>query len=202
MPPLLNIFCFCRVLFCAHLCMKCSLGISNFLWEIPSLCYSIVFLGFIALFTQKGFLISPCSSLELCIQMVYLSFFPLPFTSVLFSAICKGSSDNNFAFLFLGDGFDDPPASVQFVNLCQNINTKLINLYAAENNNLVIKNNEYGCWMPKFNSQPYRFWDYVQGTISFLPLSFLICKISMVLLVELISKEFCENQITWYMLNS
>ena len=42
-------------------------------------------------------------------KWVYLSFSPLPFTSFLFSAICKDSSDNHFAFfsfLFLGDGLD------------------------------------------------------------------------------------------------
>ena len=49
--------------------MKCSLGISNFLEEISSLSYSIVFLYFFALLTEEGFLISPCYSLELCIQM-------------------------------------------------------------------------------------------------------------------------------------
>jgi len=37
--------------YCAHLCMKCFLGISNFLEEISSLSYSIVFLYFFALFT-------------------------------------------------------------------------------------------------------------------------------------------------------
>ena len=46
-----------------------SLGISNFLEEIFSLSHSIVFLYFFALITEKGFLISPCYSLELCIQM-------------------------------------------------------------------------------------------------------------------------------------
>ena len=38
-------------------------------------------------------------------KWVYLSFSPLPFASLLFSAICKASSDNYFAFLhffFLG----------------------------------------------------------------------------------------------------
>ena len=49
--------------------MKCSLGISNFLEEISSLSHSIVFLYFFALITEKGFLISPCYPLELCIQM-------------------------------------------------------------------------------------------------------------------------------------
>ena len=41
LPPLLNIFCFClvhtiSVLYQAHLCMKCSLGMSNFLEEISA----------------------------------------------------------------------------------------------------------------------------------------------------------------------
>ena len=49
--------------------MKCSLGISNFLEEISSLSHSIVFLYFFALIIEEGFLISPCYSLELCIQM-------------------------------------------------------------------------------------------------------------------------------------
>ena len=50
--------------------MKCSLGISNILEEISSLSHSIVFLYFFALVTEEGFLISPCYSLELCIQYV------------------------------------------------------------------------------------------------------------------------------------
>ena len=49
--------------------MKSSLGISNFLEEIASPSHSIVFLYFIALITEEGILISPCYSLELCIQM-------------------------------------------------------------------------------------------------------------------------------------
>ena len=52
--PLLNIFCFCyvctiSVLYQAHLCMKCSLSVSNFLEEISSLSHSVVFLYFFAL---------------------------------------------------------------------------------------------------------------------------------------------------------
>ena len=62
MLPLLNIFCFSwvhtiSVLYCAHLCMTCSLGISNFLEEISSLSLSIVFLYFFALIAEEGFLI-------------------------------------------------------------------------------------------------------------------------------------------------
>ena len=83
----------------ASLCMKCSLGIFNFLEKTSSLSHSIVFLYFFALITDKGFLIFSFYSLELCIQMVYLSFYPLPFASLLFTAICKASSDSHFAIL-------------------------------------------------------------------------------------------------------
>ena len=38
-------------------------------------------------------------------RWVYLSFSPLPFTSLLFSAICKALSDNHFAFLHLFFGW-------------------------------------------------------------------------------------------------
>ena len=41
----------------------------EFFDEISSLSSSIVFLYFLALITEEGFLISPCSSLELCIHM-------------------------------------------------------------------------------------------------------------------------------------
>ena len=49
--------------------MKCSFGISDFLEEIPSLSHSVVFLYFFALIPEEDFLISPCYSLEGCIQM-------------------------------------------------------------------------------------------------------------------------------------
>ena len=35
-------------------------------------------------------------------RWIYLYFFPWPFSSLLFPAICKASSDNHFAFLLLG----------------------------------------------------------------------------------------------------
>ena len=79
--------------------MKCSLGISNFLEEISSLSHSVVFLYFFALISEEGFLISPCYSLELCIQMGISFLSPLPFASLLFTAICKASSDSHFAIV-------------------------------------------------------------------------------------------------------
>ena len=66
-----------------------------------SLSHSIIFLSFFALIFEEGFLISPCYSLELCIQWVCLSFSPLPFASLLFTAFCKASSESHFAFLHL-----------------------------------------------------------------------------------------------------
>ena len=83
--------------------MKCPLGISNFLEEISSVSHSIVFLYFFALITEEGFLISPCYSLELCIQMSGSFLFSFAFCFSCFHS--KASSDNHFAFLhffFLG----------------------------------------------------------------------------------------------------
>jgi len=92
--------------------MKHSLGISNFLEEISSLSHSIVYLYFFALITEEGFLISTSYFLELCIQMGTSFLFPLPFTSLLFTAICKPSSDSHFAFLhFFSLGMVLIPAS-------------------------------------------------------------------------------------------
>ena len=79
--------------------MKCSLDISNFLEEISSLSYSLVFLYVFALITEEHFLISPWYSLELYIEMgiSFLSSFVFGFS--FFTAICKASPDNHFAFL-------------------------------------------------------------------------------------------------------
>jgi len=89
--------------------MKYSLGISNFLEEISSLSHSIAFLYFFALIPEEGFLISPCreirtlqrdkNSWNSAFGCLCLSFSPLPFASLLFSASCKASSDSYCAFL-------------------------------------------------------------------------------------------------------
>ena len=63
----------------AHLCMKCSLCISNFLEKISSLSHSSIFLYFFALITEEVFLISPHYSLEFCIQMGISLFFSFGF---------------------------------------------------------------------------------------------------------------------------
>jgi len=69
--------------------MKCSLDSSSSLEEISRLSHSIVFLYFLALFIEEDLLISPCYSLKICIQFVYLSLFPSLFTSLFSSVICK-----------------------------------------------------------------------------------------------------------------
>ena len=65
--------------------MKCSLGVSNFLEQISTLSHPIVFLYFFALITEEDFLISPCYSLELFIQMgiSFLSSFAFSVSSFL-----------------------------------------------------------------------------------------------------------------------
>ena len=110
LPPLLNIFCFClvhtiSVLYCVHLCIKCSLGISNFLEE--SLVFPILLFSSISLHwsVRKAFLSLLAILWNSAFKWVYLSFSPLPLASLLFSDICKASSDNHIAFLhffFLG----------------------------------------------------------------------------------------------------
>ena len=85
--------------------MKYSLGISNFLEEISI--FPILLFSFISLHwsLRKAFLPLLANLWNSAFRWVYLSFSPLLLASLLFSAICKASSDNHFAFLhffFLG----------------------------------------------------------------------------------------------------
>ena len=127
---LTGFFCvFCRLFFMSSASVRFLLFLSFigslFVWNIPlvleeicSLSHSIVFLYFFALVTYKGLLISPCCSLELCIQLgiSFPSSFAFHFSSflsyllgLLRQPLCL------LAFLFLGDGFghfgerDDSP---------------------------------------------------------------------------------------------
>ena len=65
------------VLYCAHLCMKCSPRISNFLKEILNLPHSIVFLCFYALIMRKCFLFLLSILWNCAFKWVYFSFSPL-----------------------------------------------------------------------------------------------------------------------------
>ena len=109
--------------------MKCSLGISNFLEEISSLFHSIVFLCFFALMAEEGFLISPCYSLELCIQMDISFLFSFAFGFYSFHSSLQALLRQPFyffTFVFLGDGLDpcllyshEPPSIVlQALDIC------------------------------------------------------------------------------------
>ena len=83
--------------------------ISNFLEEISSLPHSIVFLYFFALITEEGFLISPCYSLELCIQAGVSFLFSFAFSVSSFLSYSEGLLRPPFClfeFLFLGDGLN------------------------------------------------------------------------------------------------
>ena len=86
-----------------------------FAWNVPLV--SLIFLKrpqsfpsccslyFFALTTEEGFLVSPCFLWISAFRWVYLSFSPLLFASLLFTVICKASSDSHFSFLhffFLG----------------------------------------------------------------------------------------------------
>ena len=86
--------------------MKCSLAISNFFEEISSLSRSIVFLYFFALIAEEGFLISPCYSLELSIQMCISFLFSFAFHFLFFSQLFVRPSQTVIVlflhFFFLG----------------------------------------------------------------------------------------------------
>ena len=87
-----------------------------FAWNVPlvfliflkrSLAFPILLFSSISLHwsLKKAFLSLLAILWNPAFKWVYLSFSPLPLASLLFSAICKASSDNHFAFLhffFLG----------------------------------------------------------------------------------------------------
>ena len=92
-------------LYRAHLCMKCSLDISNFLKR--SLVFPILLFSSISLHwsLKKAFLSLLAILWNSAFRCLYLSFSPLLFTCLLFTAIFKPSPDGHFAFLhffFLG----------------------------------------------------------------------------------------------------
>ena len=90
-----------------------------FAWNVPSVSLiilkrSLVFpillfsFYFFALIAEDAFLFLLTFLCNSAFRWIYLCFSPLPFTSLLFSAICKASSDDHclFAVLLFGDDFD------------------------------------------------------------------------------------------------
>ena len=83
--------------------MKYSLGISDFLEEIPSLSHSSVFFCFFALITEEGFLLPLLAILwNSAFKWVYLSFSPLSFTSLLSQLFLRPCQTTFLHFIFLG----------------------------------------------------------------------------------------------------
>ena len=104
LPLLLNIICFCyvhtiSVLYRAHLCMKWSLVSLIFLKR--SLVFPILVFSSISLHwsLRKAFLSLLAILWNCAFRCLYLSFSPWLFASLLFTAICKASSESHFAFL-------------------------------------------------------------------------------------------------------
>ena len=104
LPPLLNIFCF------SMSTPFLSFIVPIFAWNVPlvaliflkrSLVFPDILFSSISLHwsLRKAFLSQLNILWNSAFKWVYLSFSPLPLASLLFSVICKASSDNHFAFL-------------------------------------------------------------------------------------------------------
>ena len=106
---------YCICLYCAHLCMKYSLGISDFLEEISSLSYSIVSS---ILCIDHGGRLSYLSFLFFGTlhSIWYISFSPLPFTSLLFTTIWKASTDSYFMSSANSETFTSFPICISFIS--------------------------------------------------------------------------------------
>ena len=78
--------------------MKCSLHISNFLEEVSNLSHSVVYSISLHCSLQKVFLSLLAILWNSEFSWIYRSLSPLIFMSLIFSTICKASSDNHFAF--------------------------------------------------------------------------------------------------------
>ena len=104
LPPFLNIFCSVRSI------PSLSFIERIFAWNVPlvsliflkrSLVFPILLLFSISLHwsLRKAFLSLLAILWNSAFKWEYLSFSPWLFASLLFTAICKASSDNHFAFL-------------------------------------------------------------------------------------------------------
>ena len=95
-------------LYCAHLCMKCSLGISNFIEKISSLSHSLFSSICLHCSLKKAFLSLLVILWYSTFRWIYLSLSPLPFCFSSFLSYLLGLLRWPLClltFLFLGDGF-------------------------------------------------------------------------------------------------
>ena len=110
LPSLLNIFCFSRsipFLSFIELIFAWNIPLVSLIFLKRSLVFPILLFSSISLYwlLRKAFLSLLAILWNSAFRCLYLSFSPLLFTSLLFTAICKASPDSHFAFLhffFLG----------------------------------------------------------------------------------------------------
>ena len=121
-----------------------------FAWNVPlvsliffktSLVFPILLFSSISLHwsLRKAFLSLLAILWNSLFKWVYLSFSPLPFASLLFSAIYKASSDNHFAFLhffFLGVALITASYTMSGTSICstsgtQSIRSNPLNLFVT-----------------------------------------------------------------------
>ena len=98
-----------------------------------SLVFFILLLSSISLHwsLRKAFLSLHAILCNFAFKWVYLSFSPLPLASLLFTGICKASSDNHFAF-FLGMIVASCTMSRNSVHSSSGTDLLLRNLYAGQ----------------------------------------------------------------------
>ena len=116
----IKIFLYSSSVYCCHLLLISSASVSSipflsfilsiFAWNIPlvsliflkrSLVFPILLFSSVSLHCslRKAFFYLSMLFFETAFRQVYLSFSPLPFASLHFTATCKTSLDNRFAFL-------------------------------------------------------------------------------------------------------
>ena len=123
--------------FIVPICMRYSLGISNFPEETSSLSHSIVFLYFFALITEEGFFYLSLLFFGTLHSDGYI--FPLPLCLLLlfFSQLCVRPPQTTvlpFAFLFLGMVLITASCTVSWTSIhifsgTLSIRTNPLNLY-------------------------------------------------------------------------
>ena len=101
LPPLLNIFCFFYFLSFIESMFARNVPLLSLIFLKRSLVFPILLFSSISLHwsLRKAFLSFLAILWNSAFKWEYLSFSPLLFASLLFTAICKASSDNHFAFL-------------------------------------------------------------------------------------------------------
>ena len=131
--------------------MKCSLDTSNFLEEISSLS-QFMFFPSISLHCsfKKAFLFPLTILWNSAFSWVDPPFSPLPFASLLSSAIFKGSSDKHFVllhFFFLGNGFSH--------GLLYNVPNPCLEFFRYS-----IRSKTLNLSFPLYNHKGYKWYSY------------------------------------------